>query len=107
LHHKIPWLIKTQPNPFSGPSRVSRFEQSQVVPTPINVSFDAHDNEINIDHDFLGMFENAQTNQDVDLSTLHDAIMNVIERWGFGLEVEHQTQTHVAQLEAKVKFAEE
>jgi hypothetical protein len=77
------------------------------VPTPINVSFDDHDNEINIDHDFPGMFENAQTNQDVDLSTLHDAIMNVIERWGFGLEVEHQTQTQVAQLEAKVKFAEE
>ncbi len=39
------------------------------------------------------MFENAQTNQDVDPGSLHDAITNVIERWGFGLEVEHQTQT--------------
>jgi NAD-dependent SIR2 family protein deacetylase len=43
----------------------------------------------------------------VDPSTLHDAIKNVIERWGFGLEVEHQTQTKVAQLKAKAKFAEE
>jgi hypothetical protein len=29
----------------------------------------------------------------VDPGSLHDAITNVIERWGFGLEVEHQTQT--------------
>jgi thiamine biosynthesis lipoprotein ApbE len=64
-----------------------------VVPIPINVSFDAHDNEVDIDRDFLDVFENAQTNQDVDLSTLHDAITNVIKRWGFGLEVEHSTQT--------------
>ncbi len=64
-----------------------------MVPIPINVSFDAHDNEVDIDRDFLDVFENAQTNQDVDLSTLHDAITNVIKRWGFGLEVEHSTQT--------------
>jgi hypothetical protein len=35
------------------------------------------------------MFENVQTNKDVDPSTLHDAITNVTEKWGFGLEVEH------------------
>jgi hypothetical protein len=63
------------------------------VPTPINVIFNAHDNEVDIDYAFPGVFENAQTNQGVDPSTFHDAIMNVIERWGFGLEVEHQTQT--------------
>jgi len=60
------------------------------VPTHINVSFDAYDDEVDIDC-VPSMFENAQTNQDVDLSTLHDVITNVIERWGFGLEVEHQT----------------
>ncbi len=76
-----------------------------MVPIPINVSFDAHDNEVDIDRDFLDVFENAQTNQDVDLSTLHDAITNVIKRWGFGLKVEHQIQ--IAQLEAKAKFAKE
>ncbi len=61
------------------------------MPTPINLSFDAHDNEVDIDCDFLGMFENVSTNQDVDPSSLQDAITNVIERWGFGLEVEHET----------------
>jgi hypothetical protein len=71
-----------------------------VVPIPINVSFDAYDDEVDIDYDFPSMFENVQTNQDVDLNTLHDVIINVIERWGFGLEVEHQTYTQVAQLEA-------
>jgi hypothetical protein len=59
-----------------------------MVPTPINVYFDAHDNELDIDHDFPSMFKNVPTNQDVDLSTLHDAIKNVIKRWGFGLKVE-------------------
>jgi hypothetical protein len=53
-----------------------------MVLTPINLFFDAHDNEVNVDGDFPSMFENAQTNQDVDLSSLQDAITNVIERWG-------------------------
>jgi hypothetical protein len=51
-----------------------------MVPTPTNVSFHVHDDEINIDRDFPTMFENAQTNQIVDRSNLHDAIINVIER---------------------------
>lgn len=100
LHHIIPWSIETQPNPFNSPSKAFGFERSLVVPTPINVSFDAYDDEVDIDYDFPNIFKNAQTNQDVDLSNLHDAITNVIERWGVGLEVEHQTQTQVAQLEA-------
>jgi len=60
---------------------------------PISVYFDAHDDEIDIDCDFPNMFENVQTNQVVDLGSLHDAITNVIKRLWFGLEVEHQTQT--------------
>ncbi len=91
LHHKILWSIKTWPNPLSGPPRAFGSEQFLVVPIPINVSFDAYDDEVDIDYDFPSMFENVQTNQDVDLNTLHDVIINVIERWGFGLEVEHQT----------------
>jgi hypothetical protein len=75
------------------------------VPTPINLSFDAHDDEVDIDYDFPNMFENFRTNQDVDPHSLQDFITNVIERWGFILEVKHQTQTQVAQLEAKAKFA--
>jgi hypothetical protein len=75
------------------------------VPTPINLSFDAHDDEVDIDYDFPNMFENFRTNQDVDPHNLQDFITNVIERWGFRLEVKHQTQTQVAQLEAKAKFA--
>jgi hypothetical protein len=63
------------------------------VPIPINVSFDAHDNEVDIIHDYPSMFENVQTNQIANPNNLHDAITNVIERWGFGLEVEHQTHT--------------
>ncbi len=59
--------------------------------TPISVYFDAHDDDIDIDCDFPSMFENVQTNQVVDPSSLHDAITNVIERWGFGLKVEYQT----------------
>jgi hypothetical protein len=91
LHHKILWSIETWPNPLNGPFIASGFEQF-LVPIPISVSFDAHDDEVDIDHDFLNMFENAQINQVVDPSSLHDAISNVIERWGFGLEVKHQTQ---------------
>jgi hypothetical protein len=30
-----------------------------MVPTLISVSFDAHDNEVNIDRNFPNMFENA------------------------------------------------
>ncbi len=75
------------------------------MPTPINLSFDAHDDEVDIDYDFPNMFENFRTNQDVDPHSLQDFITNVIERWGFILEVKHQTQTQVAQLEAKAKFA--
>jgi hypothetical protein len=89
FHHKIPWSIKTWPNPHSSPFGAFRSKRSLVVPTPINVSFDAHDDEVDIDNDFPSMFKNVQTNQDVDPSTLHDAIKNVIERWGFGLEVQH------------------
>ncbi len=44
--------------------------------------------KLDIDHDFPSMFKNAPTNQYVDPSTLHDAIKNVIKRWGFGLKVE-------------------
>jgi hypothetical protein len=98
MHHKIPWSIKTKPNPQNGPSKDSRSKQTLMVPTPTNVSFHAHVDEINIDHDFPTMFENAQTNQIMDPSNLHDAIINVIERWEFGLKVKHQTQTYVAQL---------
>jgi len=78
-------------NPLSGPFGAFGSERSIVVPTPINVSFDPYDDEVDINCNFPSMFENAQTNQDVDLSTFHDVIANVIERWGFGLEVEHQT----------------
>jgi hypothetical protein len=60
---------------------------------PISVYFDAHDDEIDNDCDFPSMFENVQINQVMDPCSLHDAITNVIERQGFGLEVEHQTQT--------------
>jgi hypothetical protein len=63
------------------------------VPIPTIVSFDAHDNEVDINRDYLSMFENAQTNQVVDSNNLHHAITNVIERWGLGLKVEHQTHT--------------
>jgi len=63
------------------------------VPIPISVSFDAHDNEVDINRDYPSMFENAQTNQVVDSNNLHDAITNGIERWGLGLKVEHQTHT--------------
>jgi hypothetical protein len=63
------------------------------VPIPISVSFDAHDNEVDMKYDYLSMFENAQTNQVVDSNNPHDAITNVIERWGLGLKVEHQTHT--------------
>ncbi len=77
------------------------------VPIPISVSFDAHDNEVDMKYDYLSMFENAQTNQVVDSNNPHDAITNVIERWGLGLKVEHQTHTQVAQLKAKAKFAKE
>jgi len=63
------------------------------VPIPISVSFDAHDNEVNINCDYPSMFENAQTNQVVDSNNFDDAITNVIERWGLGLKVEHQTHT--------------
>jgi hypothetical protein len=44
------------------------------VPIPISVSFDAHDNEVNINRDYPSMFENAQTNQVVDSNNPHDAI---------------------------------
>jgi hypothetical protein len=62
LHHQISWSIKTWPNPISNPFGAFGSKQSLVVPTLINVYFDAHDDEVDIDHDFLGMFENAQTN---------------------------------------------
>jgi hypothetical protein len=62
LHHKISWSIKSRPNLISSPFGTSEFKQSLVMPTPINVSFDAHDDEVDIDHDFFGMFENGQTN---------------------------------------------
>ncbi len=84
MHHKILWSIKMQPNPpnISGPPGAFGSKLSLMVLTPINLFFDAHDNEVNVDGDFPSMFENAQTNQDVDLSSLQDAITNVIERWG-------------------------
>jgi hypothetical protein len=63
------------------------------APIPISVSFDVHDNEVDINRDYPSMFENAQTNQVANSNNLHDAITNVIERWGFRLKVEHQTQT--------------
>jgi hypothetical protein len=83
LHHRILWLIKTWPNPLyvNIPFRVFGSKWSLVVPTPINLSFDAHDNEIYINRDFPHMFENVQTNQDVDPNSLQDVITNVIERW--------------------------
>jgi len=37
------------------------------------------------------MFENVSTNQNVDPGSFQDTITNDIERWGFGLEVEHET----------------
>jgi hypothetical protein len=66
---------------------------SLTVPTPINLSFDAYDDEVDIDYDFPNMFENFRTNHNVDLHSLQDFITNVIERWGFRIEVKHQTQT--------------
>jgi hypothetical protein len=36
------------------------------------------------------MVNNIETSQVVDSNSLDDALMNVIERWGFELEVEHQ-----------------
>jgi hypothetical protein len=53
------------------------------------------------------MFENVQTNQVVDLDNFNDALTNVINRWGFQLEVEHQTYAHVAKLGARKIFAKE
>jgi hypothetical protein len=47
------------------------------------------------------MFGNVQTHQDVDLDNFKHAFTNVIERWGFGVEVPHHTQ--VIKLEAKEK----
>jgi hypothetical protein len=69
-----------------------------VVPNPLIISFDAsaHDDEINIECDFPSMFENAQTNQVVDLDSFNDALTNVINRRGFQLEIEHQAYAHVA-----------
>jgi hypothetical protein len=44
-------------------------------------------------HPLTSLFESVRI---VDPSSLQDFITNVIERWGFGLEVKHQTQTQVA-----------
>ncbi len=73
-----------------------------MVPNPFIVSFDAsaHDDEVDIERDFPRMFENVQTNQD----SFNDALTNVINRWGFQLEVEHQTYAQVAELRARKKF---
>jgi hypothetical protein len=48
------------------------------VPIPISISFDAHDNEVNINRDYPSMFENVHTNQVANSNNLHDAITNVI-----------------------------
>jgi hypothetical protein len=78
------------------PSEASKSKRSLVVPNPLIVylivSFDAnaHD-DVDIEHDFPSMFENAQTNQVVDLDNFNHALTNVINRWGFQLKVEHQT----------------
>ncbi len=74
-----------------------------MVPNPLIVyliiSFDAsaHDDEVDIERDFPSMFENVQINQD----TFNDALTNAINRWGFQLEVEHQTYAQVAELGAR------
>ncbi len=62
------------------PFEASKSEWSLVVPNPLIVSFDAsaHDDEINIEHDFPNMFENAQTNQVVDLDSFNDALTTLI-----------------------------
>jgi hypothetical protein len=73
----------------------------------ISFNASAHDDEVNIERDFPNMFENAQTNQIVDPYSFNDALTNVINRWGFQLEVEHQTYARVAKLRAREKFTEE
>jgi len=80
------------------PFEASKSKRSLVVPNPLIIYFDAsaHDDEINIERDFPSMFENAQTNQVVDLDSFNDALTNVINRWGFQLETEHQAYAHVA-----------
>ncbi len=45
-----------------------------------------------------------QTNQVVNPYSFNDALTNVINRWGFQLEVEHQTYAQVAKLGARKKF---